>query len=204
MLAGTVTANRGSYGTAGTNEATSTFEYQQIADKNSKKRSAVRAQHYTDSMRHWLRANGYSTSLLLIADMGLNMNIKRFYAVNPDSQKLLHAALVSHGSGGGSTLNRVVFSNVPGSFCSSKGRYKIGETYQGSYGKSWRLHGLDAYNSNAFSRLIVLHAYRDMTEEEYDDPLYFSGGCPMLGKKSFAIVDALIAEQTKPVMLVIY
>src|SRR5688572_22252033 len=97
MLAGPKTLNRGSYGTAGTNAATSTFEYQQIADKNNKKRSAMRAQHYTDSMRHWLRANGYSTSLLLIADMGLNMNIKRFYAVNPDSQKLLHAALVSHG-----------------------------------------------------------------------------------------------------------
>jgi hypothetical protein len=197
--------NRGGQGNAGISSAHKTYaDYQLIADKLDKNQSAEKAQTFIDSMRNWLDENGYSTDLMFIADMGLRMNIKRFYAVNPDSQKLLKAFLVSHGSGGGSTLTNAVFSNLPGSYCSSKGRYKIGESYMGNYGKSYRLHGLDKSNSNALDRLIVFHSYRDQTDKEYSGPNYFSQGCPMVAKSSFDFCDSLIQLQTKPVMLVIY
>lgn len=180
-----------------------TYDYQKIADRYDKHESAVKAQHLTDSLRDWLRNNDYSTSLLFIADMSLRMNIKRFYAVNPDSQKLIFDAIVSHGSGGKSTISHAVFSNTPGSFCTSKGRYRIGERYNGIYGRSYKLYGLDQSNSNAYERAIVLHAFEDLTEYEYDDPLYFSKGCPMLGQQSFQKCDALLQKEDKPVMLII-
>lgn len=195
----------GGKGNAGISNVAKTYsDYQMVADKFHKSQSAERAQNFIDSMRDWLEENGYSTELLFIADMGLRMNIKRFYAVNPDSQKLLKAFLVSHGSGGGSTLNNAVFSNIPGSYCSSAGRYKIGNSYMGNYGKSYRLHGLDKTNSNALDRLIVFHSYKDQTDKEYSGPNYFSQGCPMVAKSSFDFCDSLIQQQTKPVMLVIY
>lgn len=179
-------------------------DHQQVADRYHKRQSALRAQRYVDSMREWLRDNGYSTELFFIADMSLHMNLRRFYVINPDSQKLIRSFLVAHGSGGKSTVNRVVFSNVPGSQCSSEGRYKFGETYTGKYGRSYRLHGLDASNSNAFDRNIVFHAYLDQTDKEYGTPNYFSSGCPMVSKSGFAFCDSLIQTQDKPVMLVIY
>lgn len=179
-------------------------DHQQVADRFHKKQSAMRAQEYVDSTRDWLEENGYSTELLFIADMSLHMNLKRFYVVNPDSQKLLNSFLVAHGSGGKSTVSNAVFSNVPGSYCSSQGRYRIGETYDGKFGRSYRLHGLDASNSNAYDRSIVFHAFLDQTDKEYGTPNYFSSGCPMVSHNAFDYCDSLIQLQDKPVMLVIY
>lgn len=178
--------------------------YRAAADKMHKNYSAAKAQKFIDSLRDWLHDNDYSTSLLFVADMGLHMNIQRFYVVNPDSQKLLKSFLVAHGSGGGSTVNRPVFSNTPGSLCTSLGRYKIGEKYNGNFGESYRLHGLDRTNNKAFERAIVFHSYKDQTEEEYGSPNYFSSGCPMIAKRSFAYCDSLIQLEEKPVIMVIY
>lgn len=186
------------------NAKDSSYDYQKTADKFHKDQSAKKAQKYIDSLLPWLESNDYSTDFLLVADMGLKMTVKRFYAVNPSNKKLLKSFLVAHGSGGGSTLENAVLSNVNGSYCTSAGKYKIGDTYNGNFGKSYRLHGLDATNSNAYERAIVLHAYRDQTTEEYGSPNYFSAGCPMLAKPSFAWVDSMIQQQDKPVLLVIY
>lgn len=182
----------------------SSLEQQRAADRFHKKMSGIRAQRYIDSIKPWLVDNGYSTSLMFIADMSLPMNIKRFYVVNPDSQKLLASFLVAHGNGRGSTIDKAVFSNTPGSLCSSEGRYEIGGSYYGNYGKSYRLLGLDASNSNAFDRAIVFHSFKDQTDEEYSMPNYFSSGCPMIARPSFEYCDSLIQLQEQPVMLVIY
>lgn len=179
-------------------------DYQKTADKFHKDQSAKKAQKFIDSLKPWLEENDYSTDLLLVADMGLKMSVKRFYAVNPNTKKLLKDFLVAHGSGGGSTIDNAVLSNVSGSNCTSAGKYRIGDTYNGNFGKAYRLHGLDASNNKAFERAIVLHAYRDQTTEEYGSPNYFSAGCPMLAKPSFAWVDSMIQAQEKPVLLVIY
>jgi hypothetical protein len=173
-------------------------------DKISKENSISNAVKFADSMRPILRKSGFSSRLLFVADMGLHMHIKRFYVVRMDSSKVIKSFLVAHGQGGGSTWDSVVFSNVPGSLCSSKGRYKIGTSYYGNFGKGYRLHGLDKTNNNALKRLVVFHAFNTQTEAEYGRPNYMSSGCPMLAPKSFAYCDSLIQLEKKPVMMVIY
>jgi hypothetical protein len=49
------------------------------------------------------------------------------------------------------------FSNDFGSFASSNGAYVTGDTYDGKYGNSMKVSGLDWSNSNAESRAIVIH-----------------------------------------------
>lgn len=49
------------------------------------------------------------------------------------------------------------FSNAPGSYATSKGAYLTSAEYQGKYGRSMRLSGLDRDNSNAEARAIVIH-----------------------------------------------
>jgi hypothetical protein len=56
------------------------------------------------------------------------------------------------------------FSNQPGSNASSAGAYRTGAAYIGGHGRSLRLEGLDATNSNAFSRGIVLHSASNISE----------------------------------------
>ncbi len=50
-----------------------------------------------------------------------------------------------------------VFSNESGSNCTSLGIYRCAETYNGKHGFSMRLDGLEATNSNARARDIVVH-----------------------------------------------
>ena len=49
------------------------------------------------------------------------------------------------------------FSNDVGSNASSRGAYVTGSPYDGKYGRSMRLGGLDPENSNAEARAIVIH-----------------------------------------------
>jgi len=68
--------------------------------------------------------------------------------------------LVSHGRGSDPTHSGWLhsFSNEPGSKASSAGAYLTGEIYEGRHGRSRRLIGLDASNSNAETRGLVIHA----------------------------------------------
>ena len=68
--------------------------------------------------------------------------------------------LVAHGRGSDPAHRGWVesFSNAPGSYATSEGAYLTGGLYQGKHGRSMRLAGLDAQNSNAEPRAIVVHA----------------------------------------------
>jgi L,D-transpeptidase catalytic domain len=75
--------------------------------------------------------------------------------------------LVSHGKGSdpdhSGWLQR--FSNEPGSMATSDGAYLTGEIYDGVHGAAMRLLGLDADNSNAEPRAIVIHGADYVSEE---------------------------------------
>lgn len=77
------------------------------------------------------------------------------------------------------------FSNVPESWCSSKGAYMTFGWYTGRYGTSIRLEGLDHTNSNALDRAIVMHRanYCEPAHLERYGKLGRSNGC-------FAMSDA--------------
>ena len=67
--------------------------------------------------------------------------------------------LVAHGRGSdpAHTGWLSAFSNAPGSEATSEGDYVTGDYYVGHHGRSMRLLGLDATNSNAEAREIVVH-----------------------------------------------
>lgn len=169
-----------------------------------KRASENRALQKADSMLPSLKAAGYNASLFFVGDLTLPMDIRRFYVIDADSHRILHRFLMAHGSGGGSTIDSAVLSNRPGSLCSSPGRYLLGDTFWGQYGKGYRLLGLDATNSNALSRLIVFHYYLPQTSHEHDYPLYFSSGCPLLSHADFQICDALLSKTPGKKMMVLY
>jgi hypothetical protein len=67
--------------------------------------------------------------------------------------------LVAHGRGSdpAHTGFLQLFSNRMGSEASSSGAYLTSQFYQGHYGRSMRVRGLDPTNSNAEARAIVVH-----------------------------------------------
>lgn len=93
-----------------------------------------------------------------IADYSLPSSKPRFHLVNMNSGDV-ESYLVSHGRGSDPAHSGFVwrFSNEPGSNASSEGAYRTSNYYFGKHGPSMRLAGLDATNSNAEPRAIVVH-----------------------------------------------
>ena len=94
-----------------------------------------------------------------IADFGLHSSWPRFHFVNLENGTA-DSVLVSHGSGSDPEHDGWLngYSNLHNSWATSRGAYITWEWYEGRYGTSVRLGGLDETNSNAFPRAIVMHA----------------------------------------------
>lgn len=100
-----------------------------------------------------------------VVDFSRHSAEPRFHVVERATSQIVQSFLVSHGIGSVNDEDdgyAEVFSNVEGSEASSLGLYRTGDTYiseQVGHGLSMRLHGLSPTNSNAYKRLVVVHAH---------------------------------------------
>ena len=147
---------------------------------------------------------GYSTGLFLLIDFSLPSSEKRVYVVD-GSGELIKSGFVAHGHCREPLNfdNEIQFSNVSGSNCSSVGRYQIAEKYSGSFGRSYRLDGLDETNSNARNRNIVLIV---IPVPDFDTELKIcqSEGCPTLSPAFLDQLEPLIEQESNPVLMWMY
>ncbi len=124
-----------------------------------------------------------------IADFGLHSATPRFHIANLEAGTV-RSLLVSHGSGSDPEHDGWLndFSNLDGSWATSKGAYVSWEWYEGRYGTSMRLEGLEASNSNAYPRAIVMHQASYATPEHVArwGRLGRSNGCFAIGPEEFS------------------
>ena len=101
----------------------------------------------------------FKRDVIGIVDFDAASAAPRFHVVNlVDGQ--VWSTLVAHGRGSDPAHAGWVqrFSNAPGSEASSSGAYRMEGLYEGHHGLSRRMAGLDATNSNAEARALVIHA----------------------------------------------
>lgn len=162
-----------------------------------------------DTARIYCRDNGFNTDFCLLVDMRIHSGKKRMFLWDFKRDTISHASLCAHGYGRESTSFTPKFSNVPGSYCTSLGKYKIGVRAWSNWGIHihYKLHGLESTNDNAFKRIIVLHSFDRIPEEEIHPghiPMGFSQGCPVVDNTTMRQLDTLLQKQTKPTLLWIY
>lgn len=126
--------------------------------------------------------------MVAIADFALHSARSRFHFVDLVNNRV-ESFLVSHGDGSDPHHDGWLkwYSNLEGSHCTSKGAYMTRGWYVGKFGTSIRLDGLDATNSNALPRAIVMH------QAEYARPEHIgrfgklgrSNGCFAMGPAQF-------------------
>jgi hypothetical protein len=120
------------------------------------------------------------TDVVAIADFSRPSRDHRFFLLDTASGRVSNH-LVAHGRGSDPDHSGYVerFSNAIGSEASSQGGYVTGDFYQGKYGRSIRLSGLDWSNSNAETRAIVVHHawYAEPDQLETNGKLGRSEGC---------------------------
>lgn len=160
----------------------------------------------SDKAKEFLKQNrDYNQDIVFLADMAIKSRYNRFYVYDVKNDSILHKGLVAHGKGSNTgTYGELQFSNVEGSNMTSLGNYKVGVDYIGRFGKSYKLHGLDKTNDQAFVRYVVLHTYAFMPQEEQLVPIINSEGCPMVSNETFKILEKIIDNSEKPILLRIY
>ena len=137
-----------------------------------------------------------------LLDLQVHNGKNRFFVYDFQKDSIAHAGLVTHGGCGESYLPVVRYSNQPGSQCSSVGKYKTGISYKGIFGKSYRLHGLDSSNSNAFKRVLVIHAHDCVPEQEiYPNQICNSQGCTTVAPTFLKILSSYIDQSKQPILL---
>ncbi|OMQ09183.1 murein L,D-transpeptidase catalytic domain-containing protein [[Flexibacter] sp. ATCC 35103] len=147
----------------------------------------------------------YNSRIAFFIDMKIPSGQNRFFVYDLKLNKIIDRGLVAHGSGSETKIKgRLKFSNVPNSLSTSLGKYSIGNYYIGKFGKAYKLYGLDTTNSNAFIRDIVFHYYFDVPYKEQDNYICNSYGCPMVNKRYFDRMAAIIDSSKSNIVMSIY
>lgn len=147
----------------------------------------------------------YNNDLAFFIDMRVMSGKNRFIVYDLKNDKIVDQGLVAHGIGSETEKKpELKFSNNGSSFCTSLGKYSIGKNYVGKYGKAYKLYGLDATNSNAFARSIVLHKYDKVPYEEQEKAIVHSLGCPMVNILYYNRIEKIIDNSKRNIILDIY
>ena len=147
----------------------------------------------------------YNRRFAFFIDMKVPSGKNRFFVYDLKTDKIIDKGLVAHGSGSETGIKgKLKFSNIPNSLSTSIGKYYIGNSYQGKFGKAYKLYGLDQTNSNAFKRDIVFHYYYDVPYKEQNGYICNSFGCPMVNRKYFDRMSKIVDESESNIIMSIY
>ena len=140
-----------------------------------------RAKAALDAHRIWARDS------IGIADFSQPSSQARFHLVDLQNGAV-ESHLVAHGRGSDPDHSGYLerFSNDFGSYATSNGTYVTDDYYQGKYGLSLKVRGLDWSNNNAEPRAIVIHNawYAEPEMIDIHGMLGRSEGCFAMPKKS--------------------
>ena len=130
----------------------------------------------------YVQISNKNPGVLVIIDYSKPSNEERFYVLDLNKKKLVYSTRVAHSKNSGLEIP-LEFSDDPNSYQSSLGFFVTLGEYNGAYGYSLRLKGLEEnINANAEDRAIVIHG-GDIVEDEYIKKFGFAGrslGCPVL------------------------
>lgn len=184
----------------GKNDADTTFIAADLSDSRLEE-----IKEKARDLARYAAKNGYDTSIFFLLDMKQSSGKKRFYIYDWKQQKIRQSALVAHGNCYEGALVGRNYNNVVGGGCTSLGKYKIGQPYQGKFGLAYKLYGLDTSNNNAFERFVVLHAHSCVPDGEvHPYPICQSNGCPTVSPDFLQTLAKIIDASPKPILMEIY
>lgn len=164
-----------------------------------------KAKRKAQAIRSFAVSNGYDSQYCFLVDMSIHSGKNRFFVYRLDRDSIEYSGLVTHGSGSDNQTGAKTYSNRPNSHCTSLGRYKIGHSYMGKFGLAYKLHGLDAGNSMALQRFVVLHGHGCVPDGEvYPQTICLSFGCPTVSPAFLTRLQGIIDQRDQPVLLWIY
>lgn len=158
-----------------------------------------------ENVKKMIASGAYNSKTAFFIDMRIKSGKNRFFVYDLENNTVIDEGLVANGAGSETGVKgELKFSNEPNSKCTSLGRYAIGKSYKGMFGKAYVLKGLDQTNNNAIKRMIVLHSYSAVPEGEQDHYISLSQGCPMVSEVFFKRLEKIIDSSKSNIILNIY
>ena len=160
-------------------------------------------------LRGYCLRKGFNPDVCILVDFSEYSGNERLYIYNLNENNIRESGRVAHGIGKKGLLSKASFSNVPESWESSLGKYKIGRLRTLNIPKfnnvpCLEVHGLDPTNSNAYKRGIVIHPGLLTSRKTVTPCEPFSQGCFTVGQETFEAIKSLTQHSSKPILLFAY
>ena len=166
-------------------------------------------QFCTPSISNWrvaealefCKKHNLNTNYCVFVDFSMHPGKKRYVLYDLNNKEVVYSSVCANG------LNRNEFSNVEGSNLSSLGKYEVTSIVgRMSIGEECIIiNGLEATNSNARKRQILIHSYKDVYYNPGTYPFNvfrksLSHGCFVIDKRAFRKTK----KTAKPMLLWAY
>lgn len=151
------------------------------------------------------RRRNLNEDYCLFVDYAIPSGTPRLFVWSFKENKVVASSYVMHGPGMGSTAEKPVFSNRPGSNCSALGRFEVTKHHGSKLKRSFRLQGLDRDNKTAFARGLMIHCstWVDANCWRKYIPLHAMSckGCVTVSSQGMNYLERLITSEEKNLLL---
>lgn len=160
-------------------------------------------------LKEYCERQGFNSEVCILVDFSEYSGNERLYIYNLDKNLILESGRVAHGIGKKGMFSKASFSNVPDSWESSLGRYKLGRLRTLNIPEfknvpCIEVHGLDPTNSNAHRRGIVIHPGLFTSKKTVTPCEPMSQGCFTVGQDTFDSIKSLTQKSPTPILLYAY
>ena len=170
--------------------------------------------HYVDLEQRaekalkYAKRKGLNNHYCLFVDYGIPSGKPRLFVWSFEEGRVVYSGYAMHGPGKGSTDASPVFSNAPGSQCSSIGRFEI-TRHRGARNKTGlRLKGLDNSNNHAFGRGLMIHSSRWVDANRWRPLIPLNAkscqGCVTVSTRDMAYINRLVGSEKGNLLLWAY
>lgn len=148
---------------------------------------------------------GLSEEYCLFVDYSIPSGTPRLFVWNFKENKVEARCYVMHGWGKGSTEKKPVFSNKPGSNCSSLGRFAVTHQHGHRNKTGYYIRGLEYSNRTARARALMIHkaGWVDRNCKKKYIPLNkrCCAGCLTISSRGMDYIGKLMTKERKDILL---
>ena len=153
----------------------------------------------------YAQRKGLNENYCLFLDYGIPSGKPRLFVWSFIDGKVIYSGHAMHGPGKGSTDETPVFSNVPGSHCSSVGKFEVTRRHGNRNKTGYYLKGLERSNSHAYSRGIMIHGSGWVDSNTWRRYIPLNGksclGCVTVSRRDMKHIGRIIEQEEKHLLL---
>ena len=164
-----------------------------------------RIEDRADQAYRFAKRKGMNTNYCVFVDYSIPSGSPRVFVWSFAEHKVVYRGHAMHGPGKGSTAEKPVFSNVPGSHCSSVGKFEVTRQHGIRNKTGYCLKGLERSNSRAYSRGIMIHGSGWVDNNTWRRYIPLNGkcclGCVTVSRKDMKHIGRIIEQEDKHLLL---